>query len=220
VCDLFRLAADNIFRCIPFEDFNWLSHGFGTRMANPPADVTLRQIHSAILKNAAGLRDLEHEGDALITNQPHRTIGIRTADCVPILLLDSSLRAVAAIHAGWRGSASEIVTKAVQQLTTDFGSQPDNIHAAIGPCIRECCYEVSSDVADQFTRWTTPLVKANGKPNLNLAEVNARQLESAGVPSTQMFDSGLCTFCNAETFYSFRRDPLDPGRMLSAIAVP
>ena len=217
--DLFRLAADNIFRCAPFEDFSWLAHGFGTRIANPPDDVTLRQIHSAIVRNAVGLKDREHEGDALITNQPRQTIGIRTADCVPILIVNSSFRAIAAVHAGWRGSASEIAAKVIQQLITEFGSKPEHIHAAIGPCIRECCYEVSPNVAAQFTRWTTPLVKANGKPNLNLAEVNARQLESAGVPRTQIFDSGLCTFCQSETFYSFRRDPSDPGRMISAIGV-
>ncbi len=117
------------------------------------------------------------------------------------------------MHAGWRGSAGEIVTAAVQKMSAD----PTDIWAAIGPCIRECCYEVGADVAQHFSRWTVPAVKPNGKQNLNLAEANRRQLEMAGVPADQIFDSGLCTYCRIETFYSFRREPADPGRLISAI---
>jgi YfiH family protein len=213
VANPFRLDDDGVYRCVAFDQFDWLTHGFGTRRAAPKTDVTLRQIHSSVVWNARGLQDREREGDALVTQEAALHIGIRTADCVPILLVDAKQQALGAVHAGWRGSAGEIVTAAVQKMSAD----PTDIWAAIGPCIRECCYEVGEDVAQHFSRWTVPAVKPNGKQNLNLAEANRRQLEMAGVPADQIFDSGLCTYCRIETFYSFRREPADPGRLISAI---
>jgi YfiH family protein len=217
----FRLADDGLYRCQAFQQFIWQAHGFGTRRANPPAAVTLRQIHSDLVLEAHGLKDREQEGDALITNQTGLRIAIRTADCVPILLLDSAQRAIAAVHAGWRGTAAEIVRCAMHKMFTDFGSKPVEIWAAIGPSIRECCYEVGQEVASRFEgtfpEWTGLPQKQHGKRNLNLAEANIRQLRAAGVPHSQIFDSCLCTACNLETFYSFRREPQEPGRLTSAI---
>lgn len=218
----FHLGADGIYRCRAFQHFIWQSHGFGTRHANPAADVTLRQIHSDIVLNAHGLGDREQEGDALICNQTGLSIGIRTADCVPILLLDAKQRAIAAVHAGWRGSAAELVRCAIHKMSLEFGSLPADLFAAIGPCIRECCYEVGSEVVDRFQdvfpEWRDTPPKPDGKRNLNLAEANIRQMRAAGVPDNQLFDSCLCTCCQIETFYSFRREPGEPGRMTSAIS--
>jgi len=211
--DNFFHLDHGIYRCLAFDQFGWQTHGFGTRHAHPKTDVTLRQIHSNIVRNAHGLADREQEGDGLVTNECGPRIGVRTADCVPILILDANNRTVSAVHAGWRGSAARIVTAALAKMEAD----PSHVWAAIGPCIRECCYEVSPDVADQFTAWTTPMEKPNGKQNLNLAEVNLRQLQNAGVPTSQVFDSQLCTYCQIETFYSFRREPWEKGRLLSAI---
>ncbi len=217
----FRRSDDGIYRCQAFQQFIWQSHGFGTRHANPPADVTLRQIHSDLVWNAAGLKDREQEGDALMTDAVRLGIGVRTADCVPILLLDSRRRAVGAIHAGWRGSAAEVVRCAIHKMSGAFGSEPANIWAAIGPCVRECCYEVSSDVAARFSaifpEWNLSPEGPEGKRKLDLAEANVRQMKSAGVPADQIFDSCLCTACQIETFFSYRREPEDPGRLLSAI---
>lgn len=214
----FCLGEDGIYRCRAFAQFEWQTHGFGTRHANPKTDVTLRQIHSDKVWNAHGLQDREQEGDALVTDDSGLSVGVRTADCVPILLLDAKRQAVGAVHAGWRGSAAEIVNAAVQKMIVDFGSEAADIRAAIGPCIRECCYEVGSDVAGHFTRWTSPREKPDGKWNLNLAQVNVCQLQRAGIASTRIFDSHLCTYCRRETFYSFRREPAEPGRMSSAIS--
>jgi YfiH family protein len=152
----FERGEDGVYRCSAFDDFPWQQHGFGTRLANPPVHLTLRQIHSDIVRNARGLQDREADGDGLITDESGRAVGIRTADCVPILLLDRSKRAVGAVHAGWRGTAAQIVARAVRALQDQCGSAPTDILAAIGPCIRQCCYEVSSDVAEQFsTRYAT-----------------------------------------------------------------
>jgi len=213
----FLLGEDGIYRCAEFQRFLWQSHGFGTRMANPAVDVTLRQIHSADVWNAHPLADRERDGDGLITDDVGRHIGIRTADCVPILLLDAGRRVVAAVHAGWRGSASAIVARAIEKMHADFGSQPADIRAAFGPCIRACCYEVGAEVAAQFGSIFPELPPATGKRHLNLPEANRRNLLTAGVPAGQIFDAGLCTSCLAEHFFSYRREPKNPGRMLSVI---
>ena len=217
----FHLSDDGLYRCQAFQQFIWQAHGFGTRRSKQPASITLRQIHSDLVFNAHGLKDREREGDALVTNEAGLQIGVRTADCVPILLLDTRQRAVAAIHAGWRGTVAEITRCAIHKLAAEFGSQPADILAAIGPCIRECCYEVGPEVVSEFENifpeWTNQALKPGGKRNLNLPEANSRQMRAAGIPSDQIFDSCLCTSCQLETFYSFRREPQEAGRLTSSI---
>jgi len=213
----FLLGEDGVYRCADFQHFLWQSHGFGTRMANPEVDVTLRQIHSAEVLDAHRLTDRQCEGDALVTDDLNRRIGVRTADCVPILLLDPGKRAVAAIHAGWRGTVGGIVRRAIEKMHHDFGTQPSVIRAAIGPCIRECCYEVGPEVAAQFSPLFPEWPPVVGKQHVDLVEANQRHLKAAGVPSSQIFDSGLCTVCLAEHFFSYRREPQNPGRMVSVI---
>ena len=150
VSNLFRLGSDGIYRCEALQQFVWLNHGFGTRIANPEVEVTLRQIHSDHVVNAAGLKNRECEGDALITNEIAKSIGVRTADCVPILLVDSRKHVVAAVHAGWRGTAAAVVKRTVDKMNGDFGTLAADLYAAIGPCIRVCCYEVGPEVATHF----------------------------------------------------------------------
>jgi len=213
----FLLGADGIYRCAEFQHFLWQSHGFGTRIANPEVDIMLRQIHSADVWDAHRLTDRQCEGDALITDDLHRRIGVRTADCVPILLLDTGKHAVSAVHAGWRGTVAGIVPRAIEKMHLDFGTQPADIRAAIGPCIRECCYQVGPEVAAQFSAIFPEWPPVAGKQYLDLVEANLRHLKAAGVPSAQAFDSGLCTSCLAEHFFSYRREPQNPGRMISVI---
>jgi hypothetical protein len=211
------LGPDGIYRCDAFQEFVWQSHGFGTREGNPTADITLRQTHSSRVVNASGLRDRDREGDALVTDQLRTSIGVRTADCVPILLLDCRNRAIAAIHAGWRGTAAEIAKCTVEKMSRDFETNPGDLYAAIGPCIRACCYEVGFDVAQQFAsvfpEWD-PDARAH---KLDLAEANRRQMHAAGVNPERIFDSCLCTTCQSAQFFSYRREPENPGRMLAAI---
>ncbi len=215
--DSFRLGEDGIYRCDAFQEYIWQSHGFGTRLGNPRADVTLRQIHSAAVCNARGLADRACQGDGLATAEVSLTIGVRTADCVPILLLDTKRRAMAAVHAGWRGTAAGIVQRAIRSMTDWFETDPTHVYAAIGPCIRECCYEVGMEVAREFTGLFPEWPPVTGKRHLNLVEANRRQLRAAGVRPGHISDSGLCTFCLPEYFFSFRREPANAGRMLSAI---
>lgn len=214
----FRLGPDGIYRCDAFQEFVWQSHGFGTREGNPTADVTLRQIHSDVVLNAAGLKNRDREGDALVSDCPGTSIGVRTADCVPILLLDCGSRAVAAVHAGWRGTAAEIAKRTVEKMSSDFETSPADLYAAIGPCIRACCYQVGIEVAQQFAS-VFPEWKRDARVHkLDLAEANRRHLQAAGMNPDRILDSCLCTTCQPAQFFSYRREPENPGRMLAAIS--
>jgi hypothetical protein len=216
--DSFRLGPDGIYRCDAFQEFFWQKHGFGTRAASPDAQITLRQIHSGHVVNANAVRNRDREGDALITDCLARSIGVRTADCVPILLLDCRTRAIAAVHAGWRGTRSGIVRQTIARMREDFETDAADLYAAMGPCIRACCYVVDLDVADQFSplfpEWEPA---AANKRSLDLSEANRRQMQAAGMDPQRIFDCGLCTACQSDGFYSFRREPENPGRMVSAI---
>jgi YfiH family protein len=173
------------------------------------------------VRNAAGLADRSAEGDALISNEAGVTVGVRTADCVPILLVDQETRAIAAVHAGWRGTAAEIVLHAVEDLQTEFGANAAHLHAAIGPSIRACCYEVGRDVAEQFRPIFPEWESLHGEETctmLDLVEANRRILVGSGVPDSQIYDCGLCTVCCPEEFHSYRRDPQDRGRMVAFIS--
>ena len=211
------ILREGIYVCPAFEAFSWQRHGFGTRQASPHVDVTLRQIHSDRVLDAHALADRECEGDALITNDPNRSIGIRTADCVPILLLDPTNHAIAAIHAGWRGTVSQIAHRTLDRMRADFRSQPSDIHAAIGPCIRACCYEVGAEVASHFDPDLLTPSSNPGKQYLDLAAANSHQLAAAGLEPAHIHDSGLCTACHPAHFFSYRREPANPDRLVSAI---
>lgn len=216
--DSFRLGSDGIYRCDALQQFLWQKHGFGTRAGNPAADLTLRQVHSNHVWNAAGLQDREREGDALITDEIGKSIGVRTADCVPILLLDSANRALAAVHAGWRGTAAQIIPQTIEQMRSDFHTNPGHLYAALGPCIRACCYEVGPEVASHFDHAGVLQSGAAGKRNLNLPQANRQQLQAAGLTPQHIFDSALCTVCQSSQFFSYRREPANPGRMLASIS--
>src|SRR6185436_2925893 len=129
----------------------WLRHGFGTRLATIAQEemASLRQIHSAIVV-PAGRAGVAGEGDALVTAVAGLPVSVRTADCYPILLADLNNQAVAAVHAGWRGTAAQIVIAALRAMEECFGTQSADVIAAVGPGIGLCCYEVGVDVARQF----------------------------------------------------------------------
>ncbi len=194
-----------------FVPLGWAQHGFGTRHMTDALSnsAIVRQVHSDLIVRAdhSGLLG---EGDALITSVPGLTISVRTADCYPILLADARKRAVAAVHAGWRGTAGRIVQKTIEKMQIEFGTEPADIHAAIGPGIGVCCYEVGEEVARQFG----PI-----RAHLDLMSENRRQLEEAGVPLHNVEALGVCTFCDAERFFSYRRDKENPGRMTSFIRI-
>lgn len=202
---------ENIYRVTELDTFPWLLHGFGTRLSDIPACfaqlATLKQIHSSSCVPAEGRTGILGEGDALIEKQPGSVVAVKTADCIPVLLVDGRSRAVAAVHAGWRGTVARIAAGAVTAMGRRFGTRAEDLHAAIGPGIGECCYEVGADVAAHFG--------GQGRGHINLAAANRRQLEEAGVTPQRIYSSNLCTMCRAEEFDSFRRDKAAAGRMYS-----
>jgi hypothetical protein len=214
---LFYKTPDKIYRARPLEAFPWLVHGFATRWSGSFGScrnlATLKQIHSDTCIEAAGRHGVLGEGDALLENAPGTLVGVKTADCLPILLVDERTRAVAAVHAGWRGTLQQIALKAAGRMADRFGTRAEDVHAAIGPGIGKCCFEVGPDVAQQFGEC------ADGKINLDLSAINVEQLRSRGILAERIYPAGLCTFCGGDEFHSYRRDREKAGRMLSVVGI-
>ncbi len=212
---MFYKDSHSIYRVTELEAFSWLMHGFGTREADVLRQfvrlATLKQIHSAACVAAGGRTGVLGEGDALLEDTPGSMVAVKTADCVPILLVDERRRAVAAVHAGWRGTAAGIVGKAVADMAGRFGTEPVDLHAAIGPSIGPCCYEVGPEVAEQFGE--------TGRIHLDLPAINRRQLLEAGVTEGRIYASNLCTMCRPGEFYSYRRDREAAGRLYSFVGI-
>jgi len=158
------------------------------------------------------------KADALITRLPGVVLTILTADCVPILLADPVTGAIGAVHAGWKGSALEIVKKTVAQLSERYGSDPKNLYAFIGPAIGGCCYEVGEEVAGAFRHIEGAVMPGRrGRPMLDLKAVNRRQLLDAGLVEAQIEVSPLCTACERDRFFSYRGEEGCSGRFMSCI---
>lgn len=208
---MFYQDSRQIYRVTELDSLSWLEHGFGTRLARVPSLfgnlATLRQVHSARWVLAAGRGGVLGEGDALLENTPGSVVAVKTADCLPILLVDERHRAVAAVHAGWRGTVAGIVGRAVEAMGAQFGALAGELHAAIGPGIGPCCYEVGAEVAAQFGQ--------QGRGHVDLGEANRLQLMDAGVTAERIYASKLCTMCRSEEFHSFRRDKEAAGRLYS-----
>jgi YfiH family protein len=218
---LFRLDNGQVYRTDAL-DLPWLEHGFGTRASSNWPGVqnlaTLRQIHSNKVVVATRPGDLG-EGDALISNVPGLTLAIRTADCLPVLIADPENRAVAAVHAGWRGTVQEIVLEAIRAMLAEYGSRRENLVIAVGPGIGGCCYEVGPEVAEQFSRFFPERQDLHGTTKIDLPESTIRQLRRNGGRAGQIDSSGLCTRCLADQFHSYRRDGQAAGRMVSALGI-
>ena len=201
-----------------------LARAFGTRMERL---VTVTQTHGTdLLVIDAPNPDYAHfqkiECDGIITNQPGVMIGVCVADCAPVLLLDPAKKIVAALHAGWKGTAGAIAKKGVAALVSLFGSEPSGILAAIGPSIGRCCYEVDGPVRDAFSKeggcWGEYAVETcDGTWQLDLSLANVHQLLEAGVSRENIETTELCVSCNKATFFSHRRDKGETGRQMGFI---
>jgi polyphenol oxidase len=219
---LFYLDQRQIFHAPNLGQLPWLKHGFGTRHSSLDSAanefVTLKQIHSdkVVLADRAGNLG---EGDALISNRSGFTLAIRTADCLPILIADPVNRAVAAVHAGWRGVAENIAAKTVNTLTEQFGSRPGDLLVAIGPGIGPCCFDVGPEVAARFASSFPERTDLDRRTTVDLAETVRRQLSRNGVTLGQIVTAGLCTCCRPDTFESHRRDREAAGRMVATIGI-
>lgn len=215
--------------------------------------VTLRQIHSSLIRRVSA-PDISHtgqavlKGDGLITDEPGVLLGIQTADCIPIVVADRKKRAVAAFHAGWRGTLARIVENGVGRMRLDFGSRPEDLIASIGPGIGQCCYAVGDEVRQQFesqfsyaaelfsevytadpVREKYPMLFLTARPpghsdigpalHLDLPEANRRQLLAAGLKNTAIAITGQCTGCHTDRYFSHRMERGFTGRMMSVIGI-
>jgi YfiH family protein len=149
---------------------------------------------------------------------------LQTADCVPLLMWESRGNVVAAVHAGWRGTSAGIASRAVGYIEKELVSPPDCVHVAVGPAIGKCCYEVGDEVrrafleafpdaGDLFSRGK------RGRNHLDLAEANRRQLVDAGVPPDQIYTAEVCTSCDNDVLYSYRREGQGVGRLFGIVGV-
>jgi len=224
------------YRAVPaLSRIPWLFHGFGTRRfseddllsiaaANGARPVLLRQVHSACVLIIGKIPPAPPDADAAATNRPGLALVVKTADCLPLFLVDPDHRAVAAVHAGWRGTARRIAGEAVTTLGRAYGTQAASLLAALGPCIGGSCYEVGEDVAASFRRdpsFATQFTAVAGRPGkylFDLRAANRSQLEAAGLTTANIHDSGTCTHCDP-ALLSFRRDRRSDLRLFNFIGI-
>lgn len=212
------------------------------------AIVTLRQIHSDVIRRFPENPSNSMVGDGLVSNVPGLLLGIQTADCLPVIVVDRRIRAVGIFHAGWRGTVSRIVEKGIGEMRRVFGSRTGDLEGAIGPGIHSCCYSVGEEVRDEFrsqfgyadtlfheTRESDPVrqkypmlfltARAPGhsilpvKIFLDLVRANRRQLVDAGVRTKSIEVSPFCTSCNTKIFFSHRAENGITGRMMAVVAL-
>ena len=208
----------------------------------------VKQIHSAIIQRVDASSTHALAGDGMITNTPELLLAIKTADCGPVLVADVKRRVVGAFHAGWRGTVARVVEKGVGEMRRQFGSVPEDLRAAIGPCVRKCCYAVGDEVRAEFESQFTyadelfeevfdsnaihikyPMLFLNQRApghgdlgpetHLDLVAANLRQLETAGVRPEHISVVEGCTACDTKRFFSHRAEFGKTGRMMAVIGI-
>jgi len=209
-------------------DAAWTAVAF--HLGLPPGSLhRLDQVHGCrtfVVETEARPQGANPKADALMTDRTDVALAVKAADCVPLLIADRDRRCVAAIHAGWRGTAQQIAPALVRSLQRRFGVEAGALVAAIGPSIGACCYEVGPEVHAGFLeasgesvadvgRWFTP--GAGDRLQLDLWRANRDQLEEAGVPAGAIHVARLCTACHVDRFFSYRREGPRAGRMLAVI---
>jgi YfiH family protein len=181
------------------------------------------QVHGADVVHVPAGADAEtvarSHADALCANEAGCALGIYTADCVPILLCDPRTGAVAAAHAGWRGTVAGVAAATVRALGDHFGAAPADLRVAMGPSIGPCCFEVGDEVAAQFDgAFVRAGASKRGRPTVDLRAANRAALIASGVHADHIDAAPACTACDRERFFSFRRDGRETGQHLAVIA--
>ena len=184
-------------------------------------DSHFMKMHSKERKHAL------HGADAVLTNLPHICIGVSTADCIPILMYDSSKHTVAAVHAGWRGTVAHIVEKSIAAMTVRYGCKPGDIQTVIGPGISLEAFEIGNEVYDAFCKAGFPMSKiakrypsdCDEKWHIDLWEANRIALLTSGVKNENIHTAGICTFANHKDFFSARRLGIESGRIFNGIMI-
>ena len=237
------VARDGLLQVPALARLTGVGHAFETRHGRlarrlPTPLARLRQVHGTdvlVIEPSTDLTPFQDRriearpaADALITSWPGITLAVATADCVPVLLVDARAGVVAAVHAGWRGIAQQIVAATVDTMGRRLGSEPTGCVAAIGPCIGADCYRVGTEVIDCWTAagvdpqvFTEHQLDEAGDQTAccNLAAAAAQQLLDAGLLPEHVHTLELCTHSDARRFHSHRRDGAAAGRMLAGIAL-
>lgn len=201
--------------------------------AAPAQLMRVKQVHGNVVRvlkrgevpeNAA---DIKPDGDAIVSNAAGLVLAVMVADCVPVVIVDPVRGAAAAIHAGWRGTCARVAPTAVEMMAREFGSEPGNLLAAVGPSVGVDDYEVGDALIDAFReaghgladldRW---FVRTGVRPHLDLWRANADQLHGAGLRRDHIYICGLSTVSNTAVFESYRVDGERAGRMAALIVVP
>ncbi len=190
-------------------------------LTSPPHQA--RQVHGTgyIICHAEGCVH-GNDADILITTESNTAVAVRTADCLPVLLADPIAKVIAAVHAGWRGTAQRVVVKAIEQMQKQ-GALLDNIYVTLGPSIGPCCFEIGMESASQLAASAENAylaIKQEKKPHADLAAINIMQLKEAGILEEHIESNHRCTQCHPERFYSYRRDQGVTGRHLAVVALP
>lgn len=208
---------------------------FGALGLDPSHVVRIRQVHGndvlVVDQALAGnerfprlLLDDNYSYDAMVTDIPGLGLTISTADCHPIFVVDPHRPAVGAVHAGWRSSVRHIVGQALKKMGEVYGTDPADCFATLGPGIRGCCYQVDEPVIAPLRRavrgWQSCVKPAGeGRWMLDLAHLNIGLLHEVGLRRDRIFDTGLCTACRNDLFYSYRAEKPITGRMMSLITL-
>ena len=192
----------------------WQMHGADVRVVNSAEEA----------KPAEGQLGETVYCDVIVSNAPHVLAGVKTADCVPILLGDPVSGAFAAIHAGWRGTLASAVLAGVQRLTDEYGAKPEDLRVAIGASAGPCCYEVGAEVIDAFTKrfedGADLFTKTRaGHAKVDLLKANQDQLISAGVRKERIYTAPICTMCRTDLFFSYRKEKSLNGKVGRLMAV-
>lgn len=182
--------------------------------------IYLSQVHGAdVYDYKCGDNLVNKEGDGLVTSEKNTIIGVFTADCVPIILVDRVKGVMAALHSGWRGTINNITNEGIKKMIYNYGSKVEDIQAFIGPHNKSCCYEVSEELIDTFKE--NKLFKEediNIGRNLNLQKCVELELIKAGVKKENIIAINLCTYCNEEKkLYSYRKQDESEGRLFSFV---
>ncbi len=161
------------------------------------------------------------KADAVVTSISRVPLTVFYADCVPVFILDCRKPAIGLVHAGWRGTVAKVVSETIEVMRHEFGSDGENCLFAIAPSIGPCCFAVDGDVAalflETFKEWKDLMVTTSNKCYINLWEINRRLIMSKGVPERNVVKASLCTACNDDMFFSYRRDNHVTGRMAATI---
>jgi len=196
--------------------------------------VQAHQTHSlniAVVTDPDTTREQLEGIDALITSTPGVAVGARTADCIPVLLYDEKNKVVAAVHSGWRGTVGKISALTVEKLSSEYGTDPSELKAVIGPGIGPESFQVGKEVVDAFSKAGFPMERIHsfegekvegtmkGGDHINLWEAVRWTLESAGIKNENIQISGICSYENSDYLFSARKEGLGTGRTLSVIRI-